>query len=213
MAKKSSSTKNAPVYEDDEVSLGSNDTDESESEDDEEEGEASISDEMLNFKLDPQGRTLIDTPLNYGFRAFNKASVISSKDLQDDMKLAMTARSVDESAAAQYSSGETFFLPALMKPRCGLEKLAADVFKFHSSLCPNFNPETSGAEWWTQVIETSSDIGAHWDKDYELEEQVGVNCCPHVATVTYFSDVGGPTVVLEHVSGQRKGDDFSGELF
>lgn len=47
-----------------------------------------------------------------------------------------------------------------------------------------------------QVIEDSDDIGWHWDKDYGMEAQ-GVNVHPCLATVTYLSTNGGPTVILE----------------
>ena len=42
--------------------------------------------------------------------------------------------------------------------------------------------------------------------------QFGLNVHPHVATVTYLSDKGGPTVVLEHTSGCEVGQDFSGRV-
>ena len=46
------------------------------------------------------------------------------------------------------------------------------------------------------MIEDSDDIGWHWDKDYGMEAQ-GVNVHPCLATVTYLSTNGGPTVILE----------------
>eukprot|EP01035_Chromulina_nebulosa_P018091 gene18091-23740_t len=52
------------------------------------------------------------------------------------------------------------------------------------------------AEWWTQVIDSNDDIGFHWDKDYGIEESTSFNLFPHLGTVTYLSDYGGPTVVL-----------------
>lgn len=47
-----------------------------------------------------------------------------------------------------------------------------------------------------QVIEDGDDIGWHWDKDYNMETQ-GINVHPCLATVTYLSNLGGPTVILE----------------
>ena len=41
-------------------------------------------------------------------------------------------------------------------------------------------------------------------------EDYGLNVHPHVATVTYFSDTGAPTIVTPHVSGQTYGEDFTG---
>ena len=59
-----------------------------------------------------------------------------------------------------------------------------------------YDPETSGAEWWTQVIDDEDEIGWHWDKDYALEGS-GVNVHPQLGTVTYFCDGGAPTVVVD----------------
>ncbi len=81
----------------------------------------------------------------------------------------------------------------------------------------------SGAEWWTLVLETSKpseitqegnmnpdteenaddededdEVGMHFDADYGLEEQLpNYMLHPRVATVTYLSDVGVPTLVLD----------------
>ena len=55
----------------------------------------------------------------------------------------------------------------------------------------------SGAEWWTQVIDTDDDIGFHWDRDYGEEEKHGKHIYPAFGTVTYLSSLGGPTVVLD----------------
>ena len=113
--------------------------------------------------------------------------------LYRDCEHAFNARSVKASGA--YSSGRTFFIGALQEPRCRLEALAREIFWFHAkdSGCDHFK---SGAEWWTQVVDKDDDIGWHWDKDYDMED-CGVNLCPHLGTVTYFSDIGAPTFVLE----------------
>ncbi|CAM9901735.1 unnamed protein product, partial [Discosporangium mesarthrocarpum] len=84
------------------------------------------------------------------------------------------------------------------EPRNGLEGLALDIFRAHTSQA-RFNAANSGAEveWWEKgVIEDTDDIGWHWDKDYGMES-AGINVHPCVATVTYLSTNGGPTVVLQ----------------
>ncbi|CAM9153425.1 unnamed protein product [Hapterophycus canaliculatus] len=80
-------------------------------------------------------------------------------------------------------------------PRNCLERLALDIFEAHTPDA-RFNRATSGAEWWTQVIDESDDIGWHWDKDYGMEAH-GINVHPCLATVTYLSANGGPTIILE----------------
>ena len=92
-----------------------------------------------------------------------------------------------------------------------------------------FNPAQSGANWWTLVMDDNAgdatasasaagakttgledddegdddddEVGLHFDADYELEEQTGnILLHPRVATVTYLSDHGAPTLILEQKS-------------
>ena len=109
---------------------------------------------MSNMCFDEHGRVAFEGKMIFDFQTF--PSMISADDcnndeLLEDMKTAMTAR---EAGGDQYSSGETFFMPAVLEPRCGLEKLALDIFKHHAKDA-KFDPGRSGAEWWTQVIDTS----------------------------------------------------------
>jgi len=165
----------------------------------------------------------------------------SLKLLREDCKTVFTAR--DKTDGAAYSAGQTFFIPANMKPRCALEALALRIFKEHTKeLEPGtFNPAQSGANWWTLVLdddveetnatvsipapatlsttsgpeeaksegidgeetdeESDDEVGLHFDADYELEEQTGnLLLHPRVATVTYLSDHGAPTLVLKQKS-------------
>ena len=49
----------------------------------------------------------------------------------------------------------------------GLEKLARTVFEKHTAHLTagtDYNPATSGAEWWTLVLDGSDDVGLHWDR-------------------------------------------------
>ena len=39
-------------------------------------------------------------------------------------------------------------------------------------------------------------LGFHWDRDEYHADNTGIQLCPLVATVTYLSDYGSPTVVL-----------------
>ena len=44
-------------------------------------------------------------------------------------------------------------------------------------------------------------MGLHFDADYELEEQTGnIMLHPRVATITYLSDYGAPTLILDQKS-------------
>ena len=145
------------------------------------------------------------------------------EQMLQDCGLAFTARSKEDSEA--YSTGATFFVPSLMKPRCALEALALKIFQQHTQhLTPNkhYNPENSGAEFWTLILdsihrdedeeedeednqdeddEDDDEVGMHFDADYGLEEQLpNYMIHPRVATVTYLTSVGVPTLILEKSS-------------
>ena len=112
-----------------------------------------------------------------------------------------------------YSLGSTYFIPINATPNCGLEKFAQQIFLYHASASNLiFDPEKSGSEWWTQVIDIRDDIGFHWDRDYGLEERNGSCMYPKVATVTYLTDSGGPTIVMEKVGSVQADSDISDSL-
>ena len=108
-----------------------------------------------------------------------------------------------------HNSGSTYFQRSDQEPRCSLEALALSIFNFHTKDA-TFRRDISGAEWWTQVVDSGDDIGFHWDKDYGLEGSKGVNVYPHLATVTYLTDIGGPTIIVNSVGCLHSEDPYSG---
>lgn len=114
-------------------------------------------------------------------------------ELQRDCAIIFNCKSI--SAAEDYSSGSTYFVKPSEKPRTALEELAQKIFLYHTNGM-EYDPEHSGAEWWSQVIHPEDDIGVHWDRDYGLEEDMGQHVYPLVGTVTYLSDIGAPTAVF-----------------
>lgn len=146
------------------------------------------------------GRTIIGGTVDYSTRCIDGAltqSDAASTSLLSDCQSAFTARSVG--TEDNYSTGSTFWVAAGSKPRTVLEKLALQIFEHHTAAAV-FDPEKSGAEWWTQCIDSEDDIGLHWDRDYDMEASQGILLHPHLATVTYLSDSGAPTLVAQHVS-------------
>jgi hypothetical protein len=99
-------------------------------------------------------------------------------------------------SSGSYSTGTTFFISADAKPRCTLERLALEIFRHHTREIPEMDSSSSGAEWWTQYIDTRDDIGFHWDRDYGLEEE-SILRYPDIATVTYLSGNGGNTIIAD----------------
>ena len=176
---------------------------------------------------DPNG------PDKFAFKSFKGALGIgpnssASAPLLSDCRATFTATSVqesgdDEAGALGVSSGETYWLGATEAPRCGLEKLAREIFDFHAKRLGfeagrDFNPDCSGAEWWTQCIEGDAEIGFHFDKDYSLEENSGLDLFPHLGTITYLtgaSERQAPTLIVEHAPTRQKqgesDDDGEGE--
>ena len=101
--------------------------------------------------------------------------------LLNDCSLVFTARTKDDSDG--YSTGSTFFLPCLMKPRCALEGLAQQIFHAHVK---------------NTLAEIFDEVGIHFDADYGLEEQLpNYMLHPRVATITYLCDTGVPTLILD----------------
>lgn len=111
-----------------------------------------------------------------------------------DCEQAFNCRNIP-SKKQDYSVGATYFLKACDSPKCNLEQLAKQVFEFHTKGM-DLDTSNSGAEWWTQVIDSRDDIGFHWDRDYGAEEVDGTHIYPNLGTVTYLSDLGGPTLVF-----------------
>lgn len=128
------------------------------------------------------------------------------KILSLDCQHAHTAKTKAESSS--YSIGSTFFIPSDATPLCLLEEIALKIFRFHSRGAEGrYDPKNSGAEWWTLVMDGEDDeIGMHFDADYGLETFGDALLHPQIATVTYFSDVGVPTLILNKRSPQPPDD-------
>lgn len=111
----------------------------------------------------------------------------------------------------------TFWMPADgTKPRCALEQMALDVFHHHVPKDFPCDPSTSGAEWWVQLrpspatgryvmhdepdAMSETGVSFHWDKDEDLRIISGgsLHVHPHISTVTYLTDLGTATLVLNY---------------
>jgi hypothetical protein len=145
------------------------------------------------------------------------------EDLWRDCETVFSARERESDQA--YSAGVTYFCPSQMKPRCALEAMVLAIFRKHTDGLEEgiFIPEQSGAEWWTLVLDKDEEdhipkekhdnadnsgdeeeederdeVSFHFDADYGLEDQApNLLLHPRLATVTYLTDFGAPTVVLD----------------
>ena len=106
--------------------------------------------------------------------------------------------------------GCTHWLPRDAEPRCALERLARAVMCFHSDgPCvdgpsrPPRRPPLAGCEWWVQVRGVEETLSIHWDCDEELKGRTGEHVPPYLATVTYLTSAGAPTIVLPVSTDER----------
>ena len=80
---------------------------------------------------------IVDPIPRYSFASFANALSMPLNDQREsflkDCSLVFTARTKEDSES--YSTGETFFLPCLMKPRCALEALVRSHFLSITRLC------------------------------------------------------------------------------
>ncbi len=140
----------------------------------------------------------------YPFASYADAFSISSDDLRttflNDCSLVFTARTKEDSVG--YSTGSTFFLPCLMKPRCALEALAQTIFRAHVDSLGEYthadkggkselvyDPERSGAEWWTLVLDAPS-VGEYQDEgshDEDEEDEVAIHFDADYGTCLSFT--------------------------
>lgn len=155
--------------------------------------------------------------LSYSSALDNNNNKVLLSQQHHDCRAVFSART-KESDAAAYSAGCTYFCPAVMKPRCALEALALEVFHAHVKDLPkgSYMPGQSGAEWWTLVLDPDpprpenddeeddddhDEVGMHFDADYGLEDQApGLLLHPRVATITYLTSHGAPTLILDKKS-------------
>ena len=62
---------------------------------------------------------------------------------------------------------------------------------------PNGFPDNYvGFEWWVQTRDKKENITFHYDKDEALTSLKGIYIYPIKSTITYLTDIGGPTAIF-----------------
>ena len=94
--------------------------------------------------------------------------------------------------------GSTHWFDGDAEPRCALEHLARDVILFHTARLDATRNRRVGAEWWVQVRAADESMSIHWDCDeaHKSASQANEHISPYLATVTYLTNIGAPTLVL-----------------
>ena len=115
-------------------------------------------------------------------------------------------------------AASSFWLPMGASPQCALEELAAAIFALHvPGGAASVDPSCSGAEWWANVSDSDAvcrpdehggygKIAMHFDKDEAIYASAGLFVHPLLATVTYLTNEGAPTVVVPNCTISTEGD-------
>lgn len=174
----------------------------------------------MDERFDKDLRIKFNGKINFDFESFENC-LPDSPDLIENMKRdcasaynrkddAVDTKEAGISDTDYAAEGCTYFQKANEPARCWPEELALAIFRKHTKDA-QFDPATSGAEWWTMVVNSEADIGFHWDRDYGLEGASGYNVHPHLGSVTYLTANGAPTVVLNKLGELLSEDDHTGE--
>lgn len=164
----------------------------------------------IDLVFNKDGRIAYKGNFNFNTRRFEIN--FSDDDLKQLIQDCSTLFNCNSTNGKTYSEGKTYFIKSDEKPRCLPEKLAQDIFLAHSQNIFEYDKKRSGAEFWSQVIDSDDHIGLHWDRDYGLEDSHGVSIHPHLATVTYLSDVGSSTAILNYRGKLYPDDSFPSEI-
>ena len=99
----------------------------------------------------------------------------------------------------------------ILKPRTASEMAVNFLLKlaFPDGTLPKGG--IAGGEWWIQSRNTNENIGFHVDKDEGVASEEQWMKMPALSTVTYLTDEGGPTLVLNQ-SSNRGGNQQTPEL-
>ena len=112
----------------------------------------------------------------------------------------------DSKAATNWAS-----MAQIRNPRSAAEMAVAILYKF--AFPDGIEPAggIAGGEWWVQMRNSNENIGFHVDKDEGIASEEQWMKMPVLSTVTYLTDVGGPTLVLNQ-SSNRGGNRQEPEL-
>ncbi|KAJ1430432.1 hypothetical protein B484DRAFT_448907 [Ochromonadaceae sp. CCMP2298] len=107
-----------------------------------------------------------------------------------------SAQIADQCRLLASLSHETFWIDGDAEPRCSLERIALDVYRYHVD---RHSLPSGGCEFWTQVKKASKGVDLHYDKDEEIAALMEIGVYPCISTVTYLTEAAGsaPTIVFK----------------
>lgn len=178
-------------------------------------GESCETETLLSLSIDADGRAASEwnSKVDYATRVYD----LEIAEWTDGEREALR---IDAAIADCALLPRTYWVESGGSPRCTVEALALRIFKEHAP-----QGAEGGAEWWVQrrpngraeILCGSGDDGDevlagrkkqrcaeptlgltwHVDKDEELRNGAGVYLPPALSTVTYLSDVGAPTAMVD----------------
>lgn len=97
----------------------------------------------------------------------------------------------------------TFWFDLNEKPRFALEEIVQQICNLDFPGDLKEKHGIVGCEWWSQVKQPGDDIVFHFDKDEGMATKNKIFKFPYIATVTYMTECGGPTMVFDHRTTER----------
>eukprot|EP00299_Pterocystis_sp_00344_P014613 c7248_g1_i2.p1 GENE.c7248_g1_i2~~c7248_g1_i2.p1 ORF type:complete len:425 (-),score=109.12 c7248_g1_i2:40-1143(-) len=95
----------------------------------------------------------------------------------------------------------TYFMRREQPPRFSIEQFVMEVAA-KVDFPDGLPDEIVGAEYWVQFRQSSEHINFHYDKDEHFASHSQRMLFPVKGTVTYLTDIGAPTVVLNQTTDQ-----------
>lgn len=92
------------------------------------------------------------------------------------------------------------------RPRFALERAIELLVKLDYPTAAE-REQIYGAEWWVQRRSSTENIGFHYDKDEAAASMDSLLKCPTEGTITYMTDNGAPTVILNRTTPQGNDPD------
>ncbi|CAK9090795.1 Uncharacterized protein SCF082_LOCUS42812 [Durusdinium trenchii] len=133
-------------------------------------------------------------------RTANAKVTFETRQCQIQLQCPRALENLTKTCQMVFALDGSSWMSCKAEPQCLAERLAQEIFRFHVGTDSSFDPERSGAEWWAQVRDTGHEeegIQFHWDTDEAAVERHGINVHPHLSTVTYLTDCGAPTLILD----------------
>ena len=108
-----------------------------------------------------------------------------------------------------FGKRQTFWIGRDQAPRCAAERAIKllQEFTFPDSLGGPSAFGVVGCKYWVQARGSDSDVDFHYDKDESAASNKQRMIFPSLSTITYLTDGGAPTVILNQTTNQFGNDE------